>query len=92
MTYADLNLGLPTMIICLEMVPFSVFFHYAYSVRPYVFSRMPVSATDHPYDRPQDMTYQGGFLGVRAWIAMLNPSEIIKAIIFAITMASDSRR
>ncbi|OQU98388.1 hypothetical protein CLAIMM_04183 [Cladophialophora immunda] len=35
MTYADVNFGIDTMTTCILMVPFAVFFHYAYDVSPY---------------------------------------------------------
>ncbi|RVX67899.1 hypothetical protein B0A52_08504 [Exophiala mesophila] len=35
LTYADVNIGIQTMIICIEMVPISLYFHYAYDVKAY---------------------------------------------------------
>ncbi|KEF56161.1 uncharacterized protein A1O9_07742 [Exophiala aquamarina CBS 119918] len=35
LTYADVNMGIETMLVCVEMVPFSIFFHYAYDVAAY---------------------------------------------------------
>lgn len=57
------------------MVGFSVFFHYAYSVTPYIMDEQvgPENGIS------QDQHYQGGFLGIRAWVGMLDPSEIIRA-------------
>ena len=37
-------------------------------------------------------SYQGGFLGVRAFLAMINPTETLQAIGFAFTMATDKNR
>lgn len=31
-------MGIQTMLTCIEMVPFSIFFHYAYDVKPYLIS------------------------------------------------------
>ncbi|KIX08155.1 uncharacterized protein Z518_02811 [Rhinocladiella mackenziei CBS 650.93] len=39
LTYADVNWGIETMLVCIEMVPFSLFFHYAYDVGAYNLSR-----------------------------------------------------
>ncbi|PYH40715.1 OSTA/TMEM184 family protein [Aspergillus saccharolyticus JOP 1030-1] len=90
LTYADVNIGIPTMVICLQMVPFALFFHYAYSVRPYIIRRtLPaMEASVNPaYSAVSDeRRYQGGPLGVRAWLAMLDLREIAGAIRFAFTM------
>ena len=67
------------------MVPFAIFFHYAYSVRPY-------------YIRPRDpdahfpRSYQGGPLGIYAWLGMWNIGEILSAIGFAFNMASEQQK
>lgn len=37
-------------------------------------------------------SYQGGFLGVSAWLAMLNPSELISGFVFGFTMLSSKNR
>ena len=67
------------------MVPFAVFFHYAYSARPYfIRSRDP--------DMPFPQSYQGGPLGVYAWLGMLDIGEIVSAIRFAFTMAKEQRK
>ncbi|KUJ12641.1 uncharacterized protein LY89DRAFT_785951 [Mollisia scopiformis] len=88
LTYADLNIGLPNMIICVLMVPPCIFFHYVNSLGPYIISRNAIPADETGARRLQ--RYQGGFLGGRAWIRALNPWETIKAIMFALTMAADS--
>ena len=67
------------------MVPFAIFFHYAYSARPYfIRSREP--------DMPFPQSYQGGPLGVYAWLGMLDIGEIVSAIRFALTMATEQRK
>lgn len=53
------------------MVPFALFFPYAYRVSPYVNAG----------------PYKGGLLGGRAWIGVFNPMEILRAIKFAFDMA-----
>lgn len=85
-----MNIGIPTMVICIQMVPFALFFHYAYSVRPYVIRRtLPtLEASSNPaYEAVTELRYRGGPLGVRAWVAMLDVREIAGAIRFALTMA-----
>lgn len=105
------------MIICIEMVPFSIFFHWAYDVGAYDLSKprpLPLAymgARDasppdsdnetgyrpHQQTQPQttnqhDEGYYGGPLGVVALITVLNPMEIVRAIVFGFSMRSESRR
>ena len=83
LTYADIKVGIPTLVQLLVMVPFSCFFHYAYSYRFYVIGgrhSLEANKNDVPGYRP---SYQGGPLGVRAYLAAMNPSETISAIIFS---------
>lgn len=82
MNQADVSVGIPAMVNCLILVPFSVFFHYAYSVGPYIVDRH--RGPERGESRYLD--YQGGFLGVRAFLGMVNPSEILGAIAFMFTM------
>lgn len=37
-------------------------------------------------------SYQGGFLGYRAWLGMLNPSELISGFVFGFTMLNKQNR
>ena len=78
------------MVLCLEMVPFSIFFHYAYDVKPYLLRSQDAEA--QPMTATTSSFYQGGILGIRAWLAFLNPAEIIQAIMFAFSMYTESRR
>ena len=57
------------------MVPFALFFPYAYRVSPYINAG----------------PYKGGFLGIHAWIGVSNPMEILRAIKFAFDMATQFR-
>jgi hypothetical protein len=78
------------MITCIEMVPLSLFFHYAYSHEPYILSKNGISSNEaYP---PQGRSYQGGFLGIRAFIVMWNPIDILRAIAFGFKMATLSRQ
>lgn len=76
MSEADAVVGAHATLNCIIMVGFSIFFHYAYSVSPYIIDKQVSSDTGCS---PQDEHYWGGFLGVHAWIGMLNPSEVISA-------------
>jgi len=88
LTYADLNMGIPSLLTCIEIVPIAFFLIYAYPVRPYLLGR--TGAVDMESGRKNyQSSYQGGFLGIRAFLAILNPRELIEAIGFAFTMATD---
>lgn len=71
--------GIPAIVNCLIMVPFSIFFHYAYDVRPYIIDRHLESGRGESH-------YHGGFLGVRAFAGMFDPGELIGAIGFVFKM------
>lgn len=67
------------------MVPISAFIAWAYSVQPYLLGRgADIEGSSERADIPR--SYQGGFLGIRAFLAMLNPRETIEGIIFAFYM------
>ena len=99
------------MVMALLTVPFSVFFHYAYDVKPYYLentaNHMPLAQTDletgsgsgspnkpGPYTNvgAAGSSYQGGPLGIWAWLGMLNPSELISGFVFGFTMLSKENR
>ncbi|KAJ5173351.1 hypothetical protein N7492_005944 [Penicillium capsulatum] len=83
MTYADVHIGLPTLIICIQMIPFAFFFHYAYSAKPYHIPLMTkvvesgqylnVDPTDCEHAVVNKKRYLGGPGGLYAWCALLNP-------------------
>lgn len=75
MSEVDLVVGANATLNCIIMVGFSIFFHYAYSVTPYIIDKQ----VDPEGGASQEQHYGGGFLGIRAWIGMLNPAEIIGA-------------
>lgn len=100
MNQADMIVGIPALVNCLVTVPFSLFFHYAYDVGPYIIHRGRQSHPQLPSPSrvefgagagaadggAQYLQYQGGFLGIRAFAGMLNPSEYFGALAFAFTM------
>lgn len=95
MTWADLSIGVPSLLVCVEMVPLSLLLHYAYSFRPYVLgSDLELHAVvgDGSGDdshRPQ--SYQGGALGMRALLEVWNPREVIEAVAFGFRMEAERR-
>ncbi|KAK2615780.1 hypothetical protein N8I77_002508 [Diaporthe amygdali] len=113
-SWSDDFIGIPVMVMALLTVPFSVFFHFAYDVKPYYLENagkhLPLAQADlesgsasgspAPAPKPAPYTavgaagtrYQGGFLGIWAWLGMLNPSELISGFVFGFTMLSKENR
>ncbi|KAJ0120224.1 hypothetical protein J7T55_001081 [Diaporthe amygdali] len=113
-SWSDDFIGIPVMVMALLTVPFSVFFHFAYDVKPYYLENagkhLPLAQADlesgsasgspAPASKPAPYTavgaagtrYQGGFLGIWAWLGMLNPSELISGFVFGFTMLSKENR
>ena len=84
LTYADLHVGIPRMLPCIEMVFISVLLAWAYSAKPYLTqNRRGVEDARAP------KSYQGGFLGIRAFLAAMNPMETIQGILFAVRLILD---
>ncbi|CAI7625221.1 unnamed protein product [Penicillium crustosum] len=96
LSYADTIIGLPTLIICLQVVPFAFLFYYAYSIKPY--TTLNVNCTSNLQDlavvdsetgNPRVKRYQGGPLGVYAWLALFNPGELFRDIRSTFNMFRD---
>ncbi|PSR88690.1 organic solute transporter Ostalpha-domain-containing protein [Coniella lustricola] len=88
MSEADAVAGIPAVVNCVIMVPFSIFFHYAYDVGPYYIDRTVEAGRRGEADYLQ---YQGGFLGIRAFLGMLNPGEFFGAVAYAFKMSRAKR-
>lgn len=91
LTFADVRVGIPVMCTCIEMVPISLFFHYAYSYRPYCLDgkHRPIPVSESAVAPPTPISsYQGGLLGYRALLLALNPREVFEAFLFAFKMAT----
>ena len=92
LTYADVKVGIPTLAELLFMVPVSIFFHYAYSWRFYQVGGRHYLESGQPNVPGYKPSYQGGFLGYRAYLIAMNPLETIQAIIFAFKLYMPSSR
>ncbi|RAK95821.1 DUF300-domain-containing protein [Aspergillus ibericus CBS 121593] len=98
MTYTDITIGLPTMIICIQMVPLACFFHFAYSVTPYSVMKLPLA--NEPRYKPVDeieeikvrQKYQGGPLGIYAWAMFFNPVAMAREFVFPLTLMRAAAR
>lgn len=87
MSYADTIIGLPTLIICLQVVPFALLFYYAYSIKPYTtLDPHYFAVADSESGIPRVKHYQGGPMGVSAWLALFNPMEFFRDIISTFNM------
>lgn len=98
MSYADTIIGLPTLIICLQVVPFAFLFYYAYSIKPYTTLNVECTANrqnrvvvDSETGSPNVKRYRGGPLGVYAWLALLNPGELVRDIRMTYNMFRDAK-
>ncbi|CZR55851.1 uncharacterized protein PAC_05739 [Phialocephala subalpina] len=75
-TFKDLSIGLPNLIISCEMVIFSLAFLYIYRTQEYIFK--PTASTAVPLGHGG---YQGGFMGFIAYGQALNILDILQGII-----------
>jgi hypothetical protein len=101
LTYADVYIGLPTMLICIQMVPFAFFFLYAYSTKPYrVNGGSPRYGNAQEYLAVEETEarrtykprqYQGGPLGIYAWLAFFNALEFFREITSTYSMFREGR-
>lgn len=98
LSHADTIIGLPTLIICLQVVPFAFLFYYAYSIKPY--TALNVECTSNPQylavvgsetGSPRVQRYQGGPLGINAWIALFSLGELFRDIKSTFHMFRDYR-
>lgn len=101
LSYADVYIGLPTMIICIQMVPFAFFFHYAYSTEHYrvngsnarpgnsqEYFAVEKTEAGRTYKLRQ---YQGGPLSIYAWLAFFNVLEFFREITSTYRMFREGR-
>ncbi|KAJ5273008.1 hypothetical protein N7478_008133 [Penicillium angulare] len=102
LTYIDTMMGLPTMVICIQMVPISFFILYAYPKKPYEIPYKPHVLRPQAYHPLGDgdeetlmnntqKTYQGGRWGLHAWAVYLNPIDIFQEVLSAYKMISRAR-
>lgn len=74
MAYPDLKVGIPALLICIEMALFAVLHQWAFPWQPYAegyqSSKYPASPIG-----PK----QGGFLGLKALADAMNPWDLVKA-------------
>ena len=105
LTYVDVIMGLPEMIICIQMVPLCFLVLYAYRTKPYEISNVSRTVTLRPQEYQvvdsdgdeETLTsgfqkrYQGGWMGLHAWATYLNPLGLFLDVISAHRMISNAR-
>ena len=82
-SYNDINYGVPSILICGEMVIFALFQIYAYSAKPYY--------ADNQF-AGKNVRYYGGPLGIKAFIAAMNPVDIAQELVQAVSYITASQR
>ncbi|KAI0111875.1 DUF300-domain-containing protein [Daldinia grandis] len=85
LAYPDLKVGIPSLMLCVEMALFSVLHIWAFPYTPYLES---AKTTYYPVSDPsqgvsprenEHGAKMGGFMGLKAFVDALNPWDIIKA-------------
>ncbi|KAJ5040608.1 uncharacterized protein L3040_006257 [Drepanopeziza brunnea f. sp. 'multigermtubi'] len=76
--YPDLSVGIPSLLLCIEMALFAVLHLFAFSWKPYASSSF---GSDYPMSRLKNThgPKQGGFLGLKAFADAMNPWDLVKA-------------
>ncbi|KAI4255865.1 MAG: hypothetical protein L6R42_006525, partial [Xanthoria sp. 1 TBL-2021] len=78
----DLRIGIPSLLLCIEMAIFSVFHLFAFPWQVYDIRRSAIVASESvPGYLPDPKTaYLGGPLGSKALLDAFNPWDLVKAI------------
>jgi hypothetical protein len=85
LTYKDLTIAIPNMIISFEMVIFSGIFLYVYRIQEYCLKKRAAAVSlGHG-------GYSGGFLGLGAILQALNITDLVAGITGCISGASLNR-
>jgi hypothetical protein len=79
LTYKDLTIAIPNLVVSFEMVLFTIGFLFVFRIREYEFKKGATAVhLGHG-------GYSGGFLGLSAIFQAVNISDVVKAIVGAIT-------
>ena len=76
----DIKIGIPAMLLCIEMAIFAVFHLWAFPWQPYRVTSKINLAESVPGYSVSSADYKGGFLGTRAMIHAFNPWDLVKAV------------
>jgi len=83
--YPDLKIGIPSLLLCIEMAFFSLLHLFAFPYKPYTESARQSEPSKYPSTPMSDQPVynelepkQGGFLGVKAIVDAMNPWDLVK--------------
>jgi len=76
----DIKIGIPAMLLDIEMAIFAIFHLWAFSWRPYSLRSKQNLAESVPGHDLARTDYKGGFLGVKAIMEAFNPWDLVKAV------------
>ncbi|KAF2423721.1 DUF300-domain-containing protein [Tothia fuscella] len=74
--YPDIKVGLPAMLLAVEMTIFAIMHIFAFSWKPYILDK---TSTSYATGAPVPAQYHGGFLGVKALLDAFNLWDVVKA-------------
>lgn len=74
----DIKVGIPAMLLCIEMALFSIFHFWAFSWKPYTIGSKESERDSVPGD--ENLRYLGGRLGLKALLDAFNFWDLIKAV------------
>jgi hypothetical protein len=75
----DIKVGIPALLLCIEMAIFSIFHLWAFSWKPYTHGSKECLSETVPGQETQALTYQGGFMGIKALWDAFNGWDMLKA-------------
>ncbi|KAG9244416.1 organic solute transporter Ostalpha-domain-containing protein [Calycina marina] len=84
--YPDLKIGIPSLLLCIEMALFSILHIFAFPYKPYTERAKQSEPSKYPSSPMSDQgpifnelgPKQGGFLGIKALIDAMNPWDLVK--------------
>lgn len=76
----DIKIGIPAMLLDIEMAIFAIFHLWAFSWRPYSLKSKQNLAESVPGHDLVRSDYKGGFLGLKAIFEAFNPWDLVKAV------------
>lgn len=75
----DIKVGIPSMLLCIEMSLFSIFHWWSFSYRPYVIGSKAYQDAFGDLKETEPPRYHGGPLGVKAIFQCFNIWDLVKA-------------
>ncbi|KAI7205792.1 DUF300-domain-containing protein [Hortaea werneckii] len=78
-SYQDIKVGIPSVMLCIEMAIFAVLHLFAFPWKEYSLKRQNDLKTNSPFELDPPAKYYGGPLGIKALVDTFNPWDIVKA-------------